>query len=224
VTRSASKLEARCSSCRRGTKHKVLREAKVSHTRHDAQYEAAYGEDIYWVDVFQIVQCIVCDEVGFRRVTWFNPTEEWQGLEEFPSPTPRDLPAWHVHLPPLVRSLAIEVYRAMAEDSRRLALMGARTLLDMLANEHVGDVGSFEKKVEKLVETGLVTPLNRTALLAAIDAGSAAVHRGHQPSTEDLDRVFDVVETILSSIYHLPGAAAELRTSTPPRPPRQKKP
>jgi hypothetical protein len=123
VARATSKLQARCSSCRRETKHKVLREANVSHTNHDAQYEAAYGEDIHWTDVFQIVKCDVCDEVGFRRVTWFNPTEEWQGLEEYPAPLPRDLPPWHVRLPPLLRSLAVEVYRAMAEDSRRLALM-----------------------------------------------------------------------------------------------------
>ena len=223
MTRATSKLQARCSSCRRETKHKVLRETNVSHTKHDAQYEATYGEDIHWTDVFQIVKCDVCDEVGFRRVTWFNPTEEWQGLEEYPAPLPRELPPWHVRLPPLLRSLAIEVYRAMAEDSRRLALMGARTLLDMIATEHIGDTGSFESKVEKLVEEGLVTARNRTALLAAIDAGNAAVHRGHQPSTADLDRVFDVVETILSSIYHLPDTGDELRATTPPRPTRPKK-
>jgi hypothetical protein len=77
--------------------------------------------------------------------------------------------------------------------------------------------------VEELVKAGLVTARNRTALLAAIDAGNAAVHRGHQPSTDDLDRVFDVVETILSSIYHLPGTGDERRATTPPRPSRPKK-
>lgn len=216
---------AQCSSCRRDTKHKILKETSTSHSRDDPQYEAQFGERIYWTNIYEIVQCQICDAVGFRRRTWFNPTEEWDSAE-YPPPKPKELPSWHARLPPKLADLAVEVYRAVECDSRRLALMGIRSLLDLLATDRVGDIGSFEEKVDGLVTAGVVTARNRTALLAAIDAGSAAVHRGHQPSTEDLDRALDITETILSSVYHLPIVGDQLRLTTPPRPPRskQKKP
>ena len=65
--------------------------------------------------------------------------------------------------------------------------MGLRSLLDMVANEKVGDRPTFRDKVDALVDAGVITARNRTAVLAAVDAGSAAVHRGHQPTTESLD-------------------------------------
>lgn len=217
---ASSLTQATCSSCRRETKHKLLREKSISRTRHDDRYEMEFGEPISWTDIYEILQCQICDEVGFRRRTWFNPTEEWSAVE-YPAPRPKEAPPWIATLPPKLADLAQEMYRAIESDSRRLALMGARSLIDMFATDAVGDVGSFEQKVDSLVDAGLVTARNRTALLAAIDAGSAAVHRGHRPTTDDLDRVLDVIETVLASVYHLPSAGDRLKATTPPRPPRK---
>ncbi len=60
-------------------------------------------------------------------------------------------------------------------------MMGARTLLDMLMIQKVGDVGTFRKKLEELEKAGFVTRTNVNVLDTALDAGSATAHRGHAP-------------------------------------------
>src|ERR1043166_1189626 len=116
----ASRLtQARCSSCRRDTKHKLLREKSISQSKHDERYELEFGEPMSWTDVYEILQCQVCDEVGFRQRTWYNPTEEWSAVE-YPPPKPKGTPPWIASLPPKLRDLALEMYRAIEADSRRL--------------------------------------------------------------------------------------------------------
>jgi hypothetical protein len=188
----------------------------ISHSIYDELYARDYGDNINSSDTYQIVQCLACNYVGFRHVNWFEPTEDWD-VNEYPAPQPPHLPPWHAKLPSGIAGLFLEVHSALSADNRRLALMGLRSLLDMVANEKVGDRPTFRDKVDALVGAGVITARNRTAVLAAIDAGSAAVHRGHQPTTESLDAALDIVETILATVYHLPSAGEELKATTPPR-------
>jgi len=72
-----------------------------------------------------------------------------------------------------------EIYAALHADSRSLALMGARTLVDMAILDKIGDAGSFQKKLELMEQKGFVARENRQFLSAALDAGNAAAHRGY---------------------------------------------
>jgi hypothetical protein len=115
-----------------------------------------------------------------------------------------------------------EIYTALAADSRRLATMGARTIIDMVLVDKVGDIGTFGKKLEELEKSGFIARQGREYLAAALDTGNAAAHRGHKPTAEQLNHVMDIVEHVLQSVYVLEDAAAELRKTTPPKPPRPK--
>jgi hypothetical protein len=46
--------------------------------------------------------------------------------------------------------------------------------------DKVGDVGTFEQKLKALEDDGYVSKRNREVLDAALDAGNATAHRGHQ--------------------------------------------
>ena len=95
--------------------------------------------------------------------------------------------------------------------------MGARTLVDMLMLDKIGDVGSFQHKLEQLEKRGLVGRQNRNFLAVALDAGNAAAHRGYQPKKEQLNHAMDIVENLLQAVYVLEGAAEELKKSMPQR-------
>jgi len=110
-----------------------------------------------------------------------------------------------------------EIYSALHANSRRLALMGARTVVDMLLMDKVGDLGTFSEKLAQLEGHGFVGRKNREFLGAALDAGNAAAHRGYQPKKEHLDHVMDIVENLLQAVYILEEAADELKKSTPAR-------
>lgn len=103
-------------------------------------------------------------------------------------------------------------------------MVGARTLVDMLMVEKVGDVGTFKEKLKKLVTAGFVSASNQEVLEAALDAGNAAAHRGHRPKASEVSAVMDIVESLLQAVYVLPGMAESLKKTTPPRPSKKPKP
>ncbi len=110
------------------------------------------------------------------------------------------------------------MYRSLDADNRSLPMMGARTLVDMLIVEKVGDVGTFKQKLDTLAARGFIGTAQVEILDAALDAGSAAAHRGHTPSFEEVNAVMDIVENLLKAVYVLPDMAKSLKKTTPPRP------
>lgn len=90
--------------------------------------------------------------------------------------------------------------------------------------EKVGDEGGFSQKLKSLEEAGYVSSKNRAVLEAALEAGSAASHRGYAAKADEVNAVMDIVENMLQAVYVLDEAAQKLKKATPPRPPRKPKP
>jgi hypothetical protein len=61
-----------------------------------------------------------------------------------------------------------------------------------------------------------VSKRDRDIIEAAVDAGSAAMHRGHQPTADDVNVVIDIVERMIQAEI-LEAKANELAATTPPR-------
>ena len=114
-----------------------------------------------------------------------------------------------------------EVYAALHADSRSLAMMGARALVDMVILEKVGDVGSFPQKLTALEGGGYLSRSNRETLEAALDVGNAAAHRGHRPKPEHVQSVMDIVENLIQSTL-LHSISAEIKGATPKRRPKNR--
>src|SRR5258708_1185612 len=102
-------------------------------------------------------------------------------------------------------------------------MMGARTLVDMLIVEKVGDVGGFKDKLKELENAGFVSSQNREVLWAALDVGNAAAHRGHAATEAEVQAVMDIVENMLQAVYVFPDMARRLKQSTPQRLQRKSK-
>lgn len=94
----------------------------------------------------------------------------------------------------------------------------------MVIVHKIGDVGTFQEKLMKLEKEGFVSPKNREVLDAALDAGSAAAHRGFAVNNSQVEQVIDIVENLLQAVYVLPEFAQDLKGSIPPRPTRKAKP
>jgi hypothetical protein len=173
-----------------------------------------------WIDKWEILQCKGCHSVLARRSFLFASTEP--DLSYFPPRTSRRQPPWSWSLPSEVRDLLNEVYGALQANSSRLALMGIRTVIDVVILEKVGDIGSFAEKLNALQDRGFVGERQKEFLTAVLDAGSAAVHRGHVASVVELGYAMDIVENLLQAVYALEGAAQHLRGTTPTRQRRPK--
>lgn len=203
-----------CNNCRRSTNHKVIAAVEEADS---AAFED--GDVVRWTTGFEMLQCLGCCDVVLRRT--FNPSPDDSDtkpvIRYFPPHASRHVPKWYFYLPKDLVPLLFEVYRSLDAGSERLPLMGTRTLVDMVINDKVGDVGSFREKLQTLEKKGYISATGREVLETALDAGSAAAHRGHAASAEDLEAVMDIVENLLQAVYVLPARAKRLKGSTPPR-------
>lgn len=203
-----------CNECRGRTLH------QIAGTAHD---QGADDDNGYWWSTdFEMLQCGGCQEVVLRRTYTFSEDTENE-VRYFPPAMSRALPRWRHKLPNDLRLLLEEIYRSLDSENLRLPMMGARTLVDMLILEKVGDVGDFKQKLQALEKDGFISNRNREVLYAALDVGNAAAHRGHAATQSEVQAVMDIVENMLQSVYVFPDVATKLRQSTPPRPPRKPK-
>lgn len=204
-----------CNQCRGKTVHQVLQTAKDEGTDDDSGY--------WWSTTFEMLQCCGCQEVVLRRTFNFSEDSEVE-VRYFPPPVSRQSPSWRYRLPNNLRLLLDEIYRSLDADNRRLPMMGARTLVDMLMLEKIGDNGGFKEKLKKLEKAGLVSSQGREVLYAALDVGNAAAHRGHAASESEVEAVMDIVENMLQAAYVFPETAENLRKATPARTKKVKTP
>jgi hypothetical protein len=211
----------------RETKHVILFEYQKVELAEDYPRERDAPECDY-IDfyTYQTLECCGCGDVSFRLRYCFGQRvqhdddlfdEDLFDDTYYPPRVWRKKPVWISKLPDELRSLLDEVYTALQAGSRTLATMGARSVLDMVILERVGDRGSFKRKLEAMVAEGWVGLHDKDILYAALNAGNAAIHRGHIPTDSELTTVMNIVEHMLNSIYILPDDANRLRQNTPQR-------
>jgi hypothetical protein len=180
--------------------------------KNDDLYEESEDPD----DIYEVFECLGCRSVVFQHTHWIPILSE-PVVSCYPPRISRRVPRWKHKLPPHLQSLLGEVYTALQANSHRLALMGARAVVDLVILDKVGDVGTFREKLESLEEQGFVGQKNRGFLAAGLEAGSAAAHRGYVANPDHLEHVMDIVENLLEAVYILENAAETVRKSTPPR-------
>jgi uncharacterized protein DUF4145 len=215
-----------CNACSRVTKHVKL----ASHTEHGQDEETP----IDWTDVYSILRCGGCSEITLLHENFFSEHVEWRvdqhgepyqfcppTVKTYPPRLARPLPAWiDAVKDDKIEKLIVQVYVALQNDSRWLATMGTRTLLELAMTRVVPDQGTFTGTVRKFVAEGHLAPKMESVLTDALEPGHAAAHRGYEPDVNELINVLDVVEAVLMQIFVLPERAAAMKAATPRRPPR----
>jgi len=171
-------------------------------------------------ETVEILECLGCEHLVVRR-TYTHEAFDEATIEFYPPPIARPMPRWSqvigIGVPDKIRKVLVEVYKALQADSPLLATMGARTILDLVLVEKVGDIGNFEQKLKALEDGGFVGRKNREFLAAALDAGSAVAHRGFAPTPHQLENVMDIVENLIETAFVLEKRADKVREATPPR-------
>jgi len=160
-------------------------------------------------------------------------------VETWPPEAKRPIPDWfkHSHVEGnLVKAVALnaalsELYRALNANLMVLSSIGIRTAFDA-ASETLGiEPGlSFEAKLNALVDKGKIRATEKETLNVLIDAGSAAAHRGWQPTAEQLNVQVDILEEFIFNSMVLPtqektkaDRVAKLKQAVPPKAQPKKK-
>jgi hypothetical protein len=147
---------AHCNTCLGLKKHTIVAE----HRRDGSEVIDDHGNEIRWSNTHRLLECGGCERVCMSTRLWNSESDE-VAETYYPPAVSRQKPSWVDSLPTEYTELISEVYTALHADSRALAIMGARTLVDLFITRHVGDVGGFEAKLTRLVDDGFLSTRNR---------------------------------------------------------------
>lgn len=202
--------KSHCNRCLQETKHFIVaKRCNEGSEIVDDRYEVS------WKTTYKMLECCGCENVSLQRKFYFSEYDDVE-VEYYPPQISRQIPKWSEELPQEWLELLKEIYLALHADSRRLALMGARTLVDLYMSEKLGDIGGFSQKIKKLETDGLISKPNKAVLDAALEVGHAATHRGHKARAIEVNQVIDIVENLLQS-HVLAASADNLKSKTPQR-------
>jgi hypothetical protein len=208
-------IHVHCNECGHETNHELVSRVERRSSFDEGQYSVEVGT------VWKTLQCRGCEEVSLHRLDWCSEDDPMDGPGPgtfFPPRVSRRKPTWadRFAMPDEYTGILDEIYVALHADSRRLAVMGARSLFDAYIQRNVGDQGSFAGGLKALQGKGLISEHNREVIEAALDVGHASAHRGHRPSNKAVNAVMDIVEHLIQSEL-LGDDAKSLRSSTPQR-------
>jgi hypothetical protein len=144
----------------------------------------------------------------------------------YPSPVSRKKPTWIALLPfgfhagkveAALADLLGEIYEAVAGGQHRLAAMGIRAVLEQVMILKVGDLRTFDEKIEAFHKAGYVSLIQLDAMRETLEIGHAAMHRSFKPNEDELTTALDIVEGILAAIFDHAEAARQLAKRVPPK-------
>lgn len=204
-----------CNACNHDTNHSLLHKELVEYP--PVIFEE--GDQMEESTEYSLLQCRGCDAITLRVVHWNSFIDISDEMEHYPPRISRRTPTWIGLLPGTWRGVLREIYSALHADAKSLALMGTRALVDMYMNSTVGDKGGFAYKLDALVKGGFLAKQDEDTLMAALEAGNAAAHRGFVPDDKLLNHTMDIVENLLQR-HALKHSAKTLKAATPARHPK----
>lgn len=204
-------LKVDCAECGGGPRnHNILREYEV---HWENEEYGVQGETSY-----QIIQCVGCDSVRFRTVSWSS--EDYNPITNLPEPTIRVYPERiqierQIHdahaLPTKVSRIYAETVSAYTCGALILAGGGLRAIVEAICIEQNVKGRNLQEKIDALVLKGLLAKPQAELLHEERYIGNAALHEILPPSREDIEDGLLIVEGLLTTIYTLPDRARRLR-------------
>jgi hypothetical protein len=188
--------------------------------------------------VGSVMQCCGCEKVFYREKYWFSedthvtrdPETGLDNLEPvehvkfWPPISARDRPEWLDYtrgVDSQLHALLSELYLGLDNGLLIMTGIAIRTCIDRATElVEVDPILGFDKKLKALFDDGRIGGTERDILATLIDAGSAAAHRGWQPTDVEIGTMMDVLEQFLHRTFFLREESERIRERVPPRPKR----
>jgi uncharacterized protein YutE (UPF0331/DUF86 family) len=199
-----------CNECLREMTHRIL-----SSVQRKGYQDLSPDFGISWENYYEVLECQECQNVTFRIRHWDDEAQFSHDQRDYqdtyyPPSVSRPKPPWFDKLDGKFQEVLHEIYVALHANIRFLAAFGARTALDMLIVDKIGDTGTFKSKMDKLETDGYIDSTERELLDAITEAGNAAAHRGYAPDERRLNSVIDILESLFDKFYIKPERDKEL--------------
>ena len=201
-----------CSKCSGKTTHKVMASVDVRGDDEDG------GHSFSWRVDHQIVQCLGCKTISFRKAS--SNSEDYYPIshDEYESDVHQELYPSRIegrkgigdeihYLPSNVRRIYEETLLALTNQALVLAGIGLRALLEAICKEKNAIGSDLLKRIDSLVTSSILTPMSATILHKIRTLGNAAAHEVKPHSENQLGLAMDIIEHLLNDVYILPKQA-----------------
>lgn len=210
--RQGQNVECTCRECHRITKHEITTEATLSGASGHHDFE------IYWATEYQVVQCLGCETLSFRRTNSNSEDspilvgpDEWEENiyeELFPSPhkgrqsvSDADL------LPDKIQRIYEETLGALNNQHGVLCGIGVRAIVETVCKDKSATGHDLYTKINSLIGLGVLTQDGADILHKLRSLGNTAAHEVRPHTPKELSLAFDVVDHLLLGVYILPEHA-----------------
>ena len=174
-------------------------------------------DDINWWAEFQIIKCLGCDTISFRKVSSssedFNPNtgEEILYVDLYPnSELKREMMKDYYYFPQKIRKIYSETIEAINNKLLLLSAVGLRMLIEAICLEEKVVGLNLKSRIYELVIQGLLSKTQADFLHHLRFLGNDAAHEIIAPKPERLIAALDIAETLLKTIYLLPKIAEDI--------------
>lgn len=207
------KVDCRCRECHRDTKHEIIADATLSGSDGDGPHA------INWTVEHQIVKCLGCETVSFRKTSGSDEDlvqvgdDEWEYqpfIEVFPNPHEGRQPLSDVSLlPDKIQRIYEESLQALNGSQPVLCGIGIRAIVETVCKDRSASGGDLSSKINSLVAMGVLTADGADILHKLRTLGNISAHEVKPHSLKELGLAFDVVDHLLLGVYILPVHARE---------------
>jgi Domain of unknown function (DUF4145) len=217
-------IQCKCPECERETQHEVL--AKDENVE---RFLVPDG-DGYRMEFHissEMVKCLGCGFVSLRKVEWNSEAEDEYGrplakIEQFPSLAHKSVPQWlqtaKEEQNRFVFRAFIEVFQSFASGFLWIACVGARSVLEAVMTDKIGDNGSFAANLNKFRDGGHISRQDYDRLKILMEAGHAGTHRSFEPSKEEVEVLLGLLENVVKGVYFDENKLRKIGERIPPRP------
>lgn len=206
-----------CVTCKRETKHSVLRSIEVSGKEDLGPDEPPFS----WNDTFQIVQCRGCETISFRKL--HQNSEDYASVgpgpgdwdyaireDLYPSRAEgRDPIEDDKLLPTNLQRIYQETIKALNSSQPVLAGIGIRAIIETVCKEKSATGKDLFAKINDLVGKGVLTQEGADILHKLRVLGNQAAHEVKPHDSVQLDLALDVIDHLLMGVYVLPHHASK---------------
>lgn len=206
------RIDCACRECHRTTKHEVIADAVLNGSDGDDEFS------IGWITEYQIVRCLGCETMSFRRTAsssedtpiQIGPQEWVEDIHEeiFPSPLDGRQPLADSNLlPSQTRRIYDESLEALNHNQNVLSGIGIRAIVETVCKDKNAPGKDLFAQINSLVGLGVLTQDGAAILHKLRTLGNSAAHEVKPHTAKELGLAFDVIDHLLLGVYILPEHA-----------------
>lgn len=162
-------------------------------------------------DNYTLLRCLGCNTVSLLHESCYSEDVDENDAPKiselrYPPSAARREPKWVGDFfngaPRHMGDFLREIYVALHNGSYRLCAIGIRALIEDVMIDTVGEQGTLGKNLTAFLANGYVALQSANDFRTrVIEAGHAAMHRGHKPTRSDIETLLDITEALIASVY-----------------------